>query len=326
MFVVIHEEALKLNLEPTAAEDIKPIKSVILQKGHLCIPIIVLITLLVMNYTPYLAAFSSILSIPFVAALQKSSRMGIRHFITAFEDGARNVLSIVATCAAAGIIMGMIVTTGFGFKFVSLVMAASGQALFLALVLTAATSLILGMGLPTAAAYVIVAALAAPALVKMGLPMLSSHMFVQFFACVSAITPPVALAAYAGAAVAHADMMKTAFSSSKLGISAFILPFYFVYRPAIFIQGSLFDIVYVVVIMGIGLVSLASALEGYLLTRLNWLLRALLLVTAILLLYPTRMADGIGSMLFAACLILQLAAFKRQRNFQPATEIAEERR
>jgi TRAP-type uncharacterized transport system fused permease subunit len=260
-----------------------------------------------------MAAFCSIVSIPVVAAINKNTRMGIGHFIEAFENGARNVLSIVGACAAAGMIMAMIVSTGFGFKFVSLVMAASGQAQFLALLLTAVTSLILGMGLPTAAAYVIVGALAAPALVKLEIPLLSAHMFVQFFACVSAITPPVALAAYAGAAVAKADIMKTAFSSTKLGVAAFILPFYFVYRPAIFIQGSFVEIIYVLFIMLVGLISLASSLEGYFLSRLNYFNRGIYLITAILLLYPSKIADTLGIVLFTFCILTELISLRRSK-------------
>ena len=313
MFVIIHQEALKYNLKPMPPEDIKPLKEVLLTKGHLCIPIIILIALLILNYTPYMAAFCSIVSIPIVAAINKNTRMGIGHFIEAFENGARNVLSIVGACAAAGMIMAMIVSTGFGFKFVSLVMAASGQAQFLALLLTAVTSLILGMGLPTAAAYVIVGALAAPALVKLGIPLLSAHMFVQFFACVSAITPPVALAAYAGAAVAKADIMKTAFSSTKLGVAAFILPFYFVYRPAIFIQGSFVEIIYVLFMMLVGLISLASSLEGYFLSRLNYFNRGIYLITAILLLYPSKIADTIGLILFSFCILTELISLRRSK-------------
>lgn len=316
MFIIIHMEALKYKLKPMSPEDIKPLKDVILTKGHLCIPIFVLIALLIFNYTPYMAAFCSIVSIPIVAAINKKTRMGLKHFIEAFENGAKNVLSIVGACAAAGMIMAMIVSTGFGFKFVSLVLTASGQAQFLALLLTAVTCLILGMGLPTAAAYVIVGALAAPALVKLGLSLLSAHMFVQFFACVSAITPPVALAAYAGAAIAEADIMKTAFSSTKLGVAAFILPFYFVYRPAIFLQGSFVEIIYVFFIMLVGLVSLAASLEGYFVSRLNFLTRGIFMITAFLLLYPSKIADSLGLILFGICVLLEILSFRKRKKIE----------
>ncbi len=320
MYWTIHFEADKMALgamdmagRPTFIQTMK-------RNGHLSLPLVALLAMLVQGYSPFFAAFWAVVFVPIVSFARRETWMGPRSLGQAIQIGVRNALPIVSACATAGIIMGIIMMTGVGFKFVDMVISISKEVLIFGLILTAIASLILGMGLPTTGAYILVAALAAPALVKMGISDLSSHMFVLYFAIISAITPPVALAAYAGASIAGSNMMKTGVTASRLGLAAFVLPYYFVYKPAILLDGTWSETVMALFLTMLALYLLSAGLEGWIWRRLSPAIRCLYLLAGILLVYPNPILDIAGIILGPALLVytwLQSRREKEALTFKP---------
>ena len=302
MYWTIHFEADKLRLGAMDMTGKPTLIQTIRRNGHLSFPLVALLALLIMGYTPFMAAFMGIVSVPIVSLARRETWMGPRSLGQAIQIGVHNALPIVSACATAGIIMGVILLTGIGFKFVDILVAISRDVFLLGLLLTAIASLILGMGLPTTGAYILVAALAAPALVKMGLSLLASHLFVFYFAIISVITPPVALAAYAGASIAGANMMKTGITASRLGLAAFIMPFYFIYNPAILLEGSWYATIKVILLTMLALYLMSAGMEGWLSRRLNQPMRGLYILAGILLIYPHLALDITGIILGSALL------------------------
>ncbi len=212
-----------------------------------------------------------------VSFFRKSTRMGLREILLAMESGINNAIPVAVACAAAGIITGIISLTGVGLRFSSILISLSGNSEFLMLILTMIASIILGMGLPTSAAYIILAVLTAPALIDLGVAPLAAHFFIFFFGCISTITPPVALSAYAAAGIAGSNPMKT-------GLIGFIVPFLAIYRPAILLQAELWKIFIFTLLAIISIVGLTYSTVGFRDKRLSILERLLFLVGAILLL------------------------------------------
>ncbi len=219
-----------------------------------------------------------------VSFFRKSTRMGLREILLAMESGINNAIPVAVACAAAGIITGIISLTGVGLRFSSILISLSGNSEFLMLILTMIASIILGMGLPTSAAYIILAVLTAPALIDLGVAPLAAHFFIFFFGCISTITPPVALSAYAAAGIAGSNPMKTGFTAFRLGLIGFIVPFLAIYRPAILLQAELWKIFIFTLLAIISIVGLTYSTVGFRDKRLSILERLLFLVGAILLL------------------------------------------
>lgn len=239
VFCMVDLEAAKLNLKGLDRDQLPRTMQALKEGGHLLIPIGVLIhQLLIAQVSLSRAGLVSIVAVIFSSLLRKKTRMGFFRIIEGMSRGAQSSVSIASICACAGIIVGVVSITGLGIKFSSVVIGFSHGSLFLCLVFTAVICLFLGMGLPTTAAYIVGAAVAAPALIKLDVDPLAAHMFVFYFACISAITPPVCGAAYAGAAIAGSPIFKTGFTATKLGIAAYIVPFLFVYYPVLLLRGS----------------------------------------------------------------------------------------
>jgi TRAP transporter 4TM/12TM fusion protein len=230
------------------------------------------------------------------------------------SDGALGAVEVAAACAAAGIIIGTITGTGLGLKFSTLIVDLSGGHLVAALPLTMIGCLALGMGVPTTAQYIIISALAAPALVHLGVVPIAAHLFIFYFGTRADITPPVALAAYAGAGVAGSSPMRTGVTSFQLGIAGYIVPFMFVYAPELLILpgGGLFHIAVAVVTALFGVCCLAASVQGCLLNRASWVERISLLAVAILLIKPGLLTDMMGILLFAFALLPQLQRSRRR--------------
>ena len=203
-------------------------------------------------------------------------------------------MMVSSCCACAGIIIGVISLTGIGYKFINVITALAGSNLLLLMAMLMVTCIILGMGVPTAPAYIIVATLGAPALMKAGVPIIAAHMFVYFYAILSVITPPVCLAAFAGAAIAETNAMKTGVTAMKLGIVAFIIPFMFVFEPALLMQGSTTEIATAFASALIGVIGIASGMQNWLLVRCRLWERALLLASGLMLIFPGLITDTIG--------------------------------
>jgi TRAP transporter 4TM/12TM fusion protein len=305
VYIMVDLEAAKTGLHGLDKNKIpNPIK-ILRKQGFLIAPLLVLIFILtILKSSPNKAALWAILTVLLVSFFSKSTFMTPVKIFGALVNSSTSAMGIISACATAGIIIGILNLTGVGLKFASLIISFSGNNLSIALVLTMIACLILGMGLPTAASYVITASVMAPALVEMGVPLLAAHMFVFYFACLSAITPPVALAAFAGAGVAKAKPMEVAFTSVKLGIAAFIVPFMFAYNPTLLLKGSILEIIISTITSLIGTFALASAVQGWLLgDRINMLLRALLLSSSIILIKSGLVSDIIGLVIIAVVIV-----------------------
>ena len=275
VFGSTHVEALRMGLRGLNKEEVPPLLETMKHGAHFFIPIVLMITVLVLGYTPFKAAFIAIVALVAVAMLRKASRLTPRSFIETLIQGAKNSIVIAVSCGCAGIVVGVLDITGLGIKFVTIVTELSFGIFPLALVMVMLSCLILGMGVPTAPAYIIAAMIAAPTLVKFGANPLAAHMFVFYSSLLSAITPPVALAAYAGAAIAEGNVMKTGIIASKLGFVKFLVPYMFVYNGAFLMMGAPSFIVWSFFTGLVGTISLVVAMEGYFYTRLNYMERML---------------------------------------------------
>lgn len=303
----VHFEAKRSNLKGIPRSELPKIGTLLRERGHLALPLVVIVYLLVSGYTPMRAALVAIILSILCSALRKSTRMKPIEIVEGLEKGARNVLGVLVACAAAGIIIGVVTKTGVGLKLASGLLELSGGMLLPTMFFTMITAIILGMGVPTTANYVITSTIAAPALVQMGVPVLAAHMFVFYFGIIADVTPPVALAAYAGAGISGGNALKTGVNASKLAIAAFIIPYIFVLSPVILmVEGTPLDLISATVTALIGMVSLSSALIGFLADKCNLLERLLLVAGGLLMIQPGIVTDVIGIVIFVAILLLQM--------------------
>jgi len=246
-----------------------------------------------------------------VGMLRRETRMTPARLLETLEAGARGVLGVAAACATAGIIVGVVTLTGLGLKMGDGLVSLAGGMLFPTLVMTMISSLILGMGAPTTANYVITSAVAAPALLKLGVPVMAAHLFVFYFGIIADITPPVALAAFAGAAIAKANPIKTGINASKLGIAAFLVPYIFVYSPGLLLMDyTIPGLIRMIITAITGMVGLAAAVEGWFFIRMSWWERILSAGSGILLIDPGLVTDVGGF-----C-VLGLVALNQYRKYR----------
>ena len=247
--------------------------------------------------------------------LRKNTRIGFWDIVKGLEQGARGVLGVLAATACAGIVIGVVTQTGLGLKMGSSLVDFAGGKLFLTLVFTMITSIILGMGVPTTANYVITSTIAAPALILMGVPILAAHMFTFYFGIIADVTPPVALAAFAGAGIAKANPLKAGISASKLAIAAFLVPYIFVYSPSmLLIDAHPVQIMQIALTSVIGIIGVSSGVSGHLLTEESLLERLIFLVGGVMMVIPGSFTDFIG----LAILIAGVALQTQKRNKQKA--------
>ncbi|HLC27796.1 MAG TPA: TRAP transporter permease [bacterium] len=292
-------EARRVGLRGLQKEEVGQWGDVIFPRVHLVLPIMLLVGLLMAGYTPMFAAVHSIFAALAVSFLRRETRMGHRDILRALEEGAKNSLPVVAATAMSGIIIGSVTLTGLGERFSASILSLSGGSLFLGLFFTMIASLILGLGLPTIPAYIIQIALVVPALVKLGLPLYIAHLFVIYYACISMITPPEALAAYVAAGIAGGNPTKTGFLATKLGAVAYIVPFMFAYNPALLLVGPASSVLLAVVTASVGVFALAVAMNGYIVRSMPWWQRILCLGAALLLIKPGILTDLVGLGTFA---------------------------
>lgn len=302
IFIIVHLHAQKGNIDfAEAKQDAMSARQVLKEGWYFIIPIATLIGLLVYGYSPFKGAYYSILSllVVYLVAKRDFSYAFLEKVVKAIREGAYDALSIALACAAAGIIVGVLTLTGVGTKMATLIIDVSQGSLLIALILTMVTSLVLGMGLPTTAAYLILATVVAPALVKMGLSELSAHMFVFFYGCISTITPPVALAAYVAAGLAGANADRVGWIAFRFGAVSFILPFMFVFGPSLLMEGTVLGIIWTVMVSIAGVFMIAASVVGYLKVLLTRWLRVLLFVGGMSLINEGIYTDMIGLSMFA---------------------------
>ena len=306
LFWMVHMEALKLGLRGLNREELPPLWATIKAGGHLMIPAFLLIGFLIMGYSPMKAGLWAIISVWVISAIRKATRMGFRAVLNAMEKGATGCLEVALACACAGIVIGCVTQTGLGLKFSGLIIDAAGGNLILSLIFVMFASIILGMGLTTSAAYILTVILGGPVLIELGVNPLAAHMFVFYYACLSTVTPPVALASFAGAAIAGSKPFATGFESMRLAAVAYLVPYFFVFSPELIWKGSLGAIGLAAFSATIGTIALGSGLMGYLVDRLNWIFRLLLLAAGVALIQP-----GLWSDIFGVIVLGGLALYQR---------------
>ncbi len=306
IWIMTHFEAKRLGLRGLKDEEM-PNRKEVLKKFYLLTPIIAVIVLMTSGMTVTRAALLSILVAIIVGAINKETRVGIRGIIEALVDGARTALGVAAATAAAGIIVGVVTKTGLGLKLANGLLDLAGGALIPTLMLTMLAAIVLGMGSPTTANYVITSTIAAPAIILLGVPDLSAHLFVFYFGIIADITPPVALAAFAAAGVSGGEPIRTGVQSAKLAIAAFIIPYMFVLSPELLMIDTTWTyLIWVIFSALAGMMAIGAGVIGYWMRKLFWWERILGIVGGILLIYPEGVTDIIGLVTFAVLVGLQL--------------------
>jgi len=307
IWIMVHFEAKKTGMRGLSKEELPRLWDVLKERGHLVLPLVAIIYFLSQGSTPIKAAMYGIIFAIVASFLKKSTRMKFTDFLDALETGARNILSVAIACGMAGIIIGVVTLTGLGLKMASGLLEISGGSMILTLFFTMLSSLILGMGVPTTANYLITSTITAPAVVQLGVPVLAAHMFTFYFGIVADITPPVALAAYAGSAIAKSNPFKTGVTATKLAIAAFIIPYIFVLNPdLLLINTEPLHIVQIVITSLIGMLGVGAAMEGYFLTHAGWVERLMFLAGGLLLIDPKLVTDLVGLGLIALALVWQI--------------------
>jgi TRAP transporter 4TM/12TM fusion protein len=319
LFFAVHFEAKRCGLLGVPKSQLPRFAQVMMVRGHLFAPIMVVLVGLIYGYSAPLCALAGALACIPVALMRASTRgdIGWHTVVGALVDGAKNTLAVAMACACAGIVIGVVTITGLGIVFTQFVIALSQDSLVLALVLTACAGIILGMGMPTTPAYIVMVALLVPAIMKLGAVAPAAHMFAFYFAILSAITPPVALAVFAAAGLAKANMWESGYEAVRLAAPVYIVPFMFVYEPALLTIGHWTTVLHSSISACIGVMCFAAALQGWLLRRAPMWQRVALLAAALLLIKPGLITDAIGLVLLGLVLAAQVAA---GRAAQPAAD------
>jgi len=320
VYFMVDNESKRLNMRGMTNDEV-PAMRPMLKKLYLFAPLFILIGGLVSGYSVIRSGTLGILSALVVSWIHAETRMGPRKILDALHLGAKGSIQLIAVCACAGLIVGVIGLTGIGGRFSNLVLGIAGESQFLALVFAMLIAIILGMGMPTTAAYAVAASVVAPGLIKLGISPLVAHMFIFYYAVISAITPPVALAAYAGAAIAGSDPMRTSVAAFSYGMAAFLVPFMFFYSPALLLQGDdITQIVHYALTAVLGVYLLAASLQGWLFGPAQWPIRIVLLASSLLLISGGLVTDlvGIGTALLAA--VFQLSLKKRAARPDPLSQ------
>lgn len=313
IWIMTHFEAKRLGLRGLTKEEL-PDKKEVLKKMYLLLPILIIITALMMNVSAERSAIIGIVATIVVGAFRKETRMSISDILEALASGARMALGVVAATACAGIIVGTITLTGIGLKLANGLIDLAGGQLFLTLFFTMIASLILGMGTPTTANYIITSTIAAPALIQLGVPEIAAHMFTFYFGIVADITPPVALAAFAAAGIAKSKPIKTGVESTRLSIAAFMAPYIFVVSPALLLIDTTFwESVWVMLTSTLGMIGVGAGLIGYWMAKLNPLERILAVAGGILAVIPGIETDIAGFILLGLVYGFSLYKARKQK-------------
>ena len=318
IFIAVHLEAKKLGLRGLRKDEL-PKFLPLLKQSYLLLPLVLLIYLVSSNTRSIqYAAATAILAAIFVSVFNKDHRPTPKRLLEALAAGGQGTITVAAACAIAGIIAGTITMTGLANMMINGIVALAGSQTFIALFLTMLCCIVLGMGVPTTANYCIMAATCAPILIRMGVPAVAAHFFVFYFGIVADLTPPVALAAYAGAAIAQGNPMKTALTSTKLAVAAFIVPYVFALNPAmLLVDTTAFEVILISITSIIGIFGVSAALEGYIMTTVPVPMRIASAVGGLLLIFPGVATDALGLTLVALVLLQQLYVRKKTAVAQP---------
>ena len=316
IFIAVHLEAKKLGLRGLAKHEM-PKWSLLLKKCYLLIPLVLLVTLVSSGArTMQFSAAVCILAAVIVGFLNWEERLTFAKILEALEAGARGTITVAVACGMAGIISGCITVTGLASTLINSIVTVAGNATIIGLVLTMLCCIVLGMGVPTTANYCIMASTCAPILIQLGFLPVAAHFFVFYFGIVADITPPVALAAYAGSAIAQSNPMKTGITATKLAIAAFLVPYIFAYNPAMLLEGvsSIWTVVMITITALMGILGIAAALNGHLFTKIPVVLRLLLAAAGICMMIPETTTDVIGLMVLVGVVVYQYLRSKKLRS------------
>ena len=322
IYIAVHLEARKLKLKGIPKEEL-PKMSKLLPKIYLLAPLIVLVVLVATNqYTMQFSATIAIFICIVVGFLNRDDRLNLTKILDALEAGGKGVITVAVACAMAGLVAGCITSTGLASTLIRLIVQVSGGRAFIALFLTMLCCIILGMGVPTTANYCIMAATTAPILIdpRIGIPLVCAHFFVFYFGIVADITPPVALAAYAGSAIAKAPPMRTAFNATRIAIAAFVVPYILAMNPSMVFEfaeglsgGAIaFQVVLIVVTSLLGIFGVAASLNGFLFRTINPVFRVIMAVGGLCMMIPGLVTDIVGLALVAAVCVMQKLGAKKE--------------
>jgi TRAP transporter 4TM/12TM fusion protein len=310
-YAFIHIEAVKMGMRPIPREEIIPIAKVMRERGHLMVPIIVIVYLLLIGRTPLYAAFYGILASVGVSFITKETRLTWKSFLRAMESGARQSVGVGIACAVVGNIIGITNLSGLGLVLGDNIVSLAGGSVLVTSFLAMVVCIILGMGLPTTACYIVTATIAAPALVKLGINPLAAHMFAYYFACLSNLTPPVAIASYGAAGLSGQNPSAVGWTGFRISLAGFLIPFTFIYSPTLLLEGGDYVAIALSTVTSfIGVIALASSLQNYIYVRMNVIQRLAMFVGAVLLIFPGAVTDIAGVTLAASVWLWQRA----QRN------------
>ena len=314
IFISVHLEAKKLDLHGMPKEQLPKARKLV-KKIYLLLPLIMLVVWVSGNFmTMQKAASLAIVLTVVVSLFNKDNRITPGKILEALEAGGKSAITVGAACGVAGIISGTITMTGLANDIINAIVSVAGDRLIIALILTMLCCIVLGMGVPTTANYCIMAATTAPILIRMGVPVMAAHFFVFYFGIVADITPPVALAAYAGSAIAKSNPMKTAFNASKLAVAAFIVPYMFCFNPAmLLIDTTAIQVIQIAITAFIGIFALAAALEGYCFANMNAVIRIVIAAGGLLLIHPALTTDLVGLVIVFASLGFQYVLSKKRK-------------
>lgn len=314
--MMVHFRAKKLGLTGVDPKELPPVGKTLKEGFPFILPLVVLVAMLMKGYTPSLAAVAGIITVVAASYFRKETRMSLQSILKSLEDGALQAVIVSLSCAIAGIVINGLMITGLGGKIASLVLSIGGGSILGALLITAILCTILGMGMPVAAAYALTVSLAVPSLYELGIAPMAAHLFVVYFSTLSAITPPVAVAAYAAAGIAEANASKIGWYACWMGIVSFIVPFMFVFQPALLLDVNNFglDTVWVMATSILGVISISAGMEGWLKNKVGMVGRVLLFIAGLMMMYPESITDYIGLGVFAVIFVMQTVKAKSKNS------------
>lgn len=314
VWISIDCKAGKIHLKGLSREEIPSTKQVLKKDWLILMPLVLLIVLLVVfKYSAIKCAFYAMIASILVCMVDKNRKMNFKDLLNTLAYAAKGIAPTAAACACAGIVIGVISLTGLGMKISTLIISISGGKVIFALLLSMATAILFGMGLPTTVSYLLCVSVLSPVLINMGILPIAAHMFIFYFACLSGITPPVALAAYTGAGIAGTSPIVTATEGSKLAIIAFFVPYMFVFNPAFLMEGSMIEIIWAVIIGVTTCYAISGFVQGFLLVELNVVMRIAFLITTVLLFLQNIILDILGLLAFAVLIIILIKLKKNQK-------------
>jgi len=313
VFIMVDMEAAKMGLFGLQKEQLPRFMTVLKNGAFLLLSPLSIVYMLLIGYSPIKASITAVFILFIISFLKQETRLTPKKFLHALEEGAKGALSVIAACAVAGLIVGTVTLTGLGLKFADLIVALSMGSIYPALVMTMLASILMGMGMPTTALYIILGAMVAPALVKLNIPVIAAHLFIFYFGCMASVTPPVALSSYLAAAIAKADSVKTAIQGLKLASSAFIFPFIFAVSPALILfETTFFPALVAFITALLGVTALSGCLENYLWGRLGTIKRIFLAAAALCLMIPEWHTDTAGFLVLLAVVLSNISIRRKE--------------